>query len=113
MLSRCFLDDSRASIDKLAQAPPPAFLSLERWRKPLKTEVAKVTLDLHYATTSGANALSIKQRERSCYYQLQVARFYEVLVRPGMLLNRQYPRRSHYAPRNTNGQERPSLGSVS
>ena len=97
MLSRCFVGDVRASSDKLARAPPPACLNPERWRKPLETETAKVTPGSHCAVASGSDALSIKQRVRSrC--QLQVARFYEVLVRPGMLLKHQHPRRSHYAP---------------
>ena len=97
MLSRCFKGDMRASNDKLTHAPPPAYLALERWRKPLKNETAKVTPGSLSAVVSGSDALSIKQRVRSCY-QLQVARFYEVLVRPGMLLKLQHPRRSHYAP---------------
>lgn len=97
MLSRCFVDDGRASNDKLSHAPPPACLNPERWRKPFGIETAKVTPGSRCAVANGSDALSIKQRERSrC--QLQVARFYEVLVRPGMLLKRQHPRRSHYAP---------------
>ena len=42
MLSRCFMDDMRASSDKLSHVPPPAYLSLERLRNPLETETAKV-----------------------------------------------------------------------
>lgn len=97
MLSRCFLGDVRASSDKLARAPPPACLIFERWRKPLENEIPKVTPGSPSGIASGSDAQSIKLRVRSrC--QLQVARFYEVLVRPGMLLKLQYPRRSHYAP---------------
>ena len=88
----------RASSDKLTHAPPPAVLSSAPWRKQRQTEVAKVTPGFRCATASGSDALSIKQRVRNrC--RLQFARFYEVLVRPGMLPNRQHPRRSHYAPR--------------
>lgn len=97
MLSRCFKGDMRASNDKLTHAPPPAFLKIVRWRKPHKFEAAKVTPGSRSAAAYGSDALSIKQRVRS-RFQLQFARFYEVLVRPGMLLNRQYPRRSRYAP---------------
>jgi hypothetical protein len=97
MLSRCFKGDMRASNDKLTHAPPPACLIPERWRKPLRNETAKVTPGSRSAVIYGSDALSIKQRERNrC--RLQFARFYEVLVRPGMLLKRQHPRRSHYAP---------------
>ena len=97
MLSRYFVGDMRASSDKLTHAPPPADLSLMRWRKPHKPEVAIVTPGSYCATASRSDALSIKQRVRNrC--RLQFARFYEVRVRPGMLLNRQHPRRSHYAP---------------
>ncbi len=97
MFSRCFKDDIHASNDKLVSAPPPAGLSFEPWRKQLEAEIAKVTPNYVCAITKRVDALSIKQRVRNrC--RLQCARFYEVLERPGMLLKRQYPRRSHYAP---------------
>lgn len=108
MLSRCFKDDVRTSNDKMSNAPPPACLSLRRWRKPTKTEIAKVTQDIYCAITGRAYALSIKQRVRNrC--RLQVARFYEDLGRPGMLLNRQHPRRSQYAPEGSEDQKDKSL----
>lgn len=96
MLSRSIVDDRMTLNDTLLSVPPPACLERARWRNPSAPEIAKLReLDSHDQRVG--RVACVKQQERNrC--QLQVARFYEDLVRPGMLLGVQHPRRNQCAP---------------
>lgn len=80
MLSRCFVVDQGASIDKLSLTPPPENLSAKTWRKHLRAGATNFALAEEHRRSPGS-----RRSQLSCESVFGIAEyswyvFKEVLI---------------------------------